>query len=152
MNLVSIVSIGGEYFSNIKDNNENKIFLSCNKNIIQKFVKKIRVEGICMINNNNPSYICRTTKEGPNFKVKFILTFEEKCTKDDECGDLADCLKNKICVHQNEPEESSNTFMKYIIVFYCCYLSIAIVLIVIYYVKQNDKKEKENNSYYFLIF
>ncbi|ORX42569.1 hypothetical protein BCR36DRAFT_400282 [Piromyces finnis] len=146
----------GEYLTNINDKSENMIFISCseksfkngmcNTDICEKdsdCFSNNCVKGVCMVNDSNPSYICRTTKENSELKVKCLLAYEEKCNNDNECGDIASCSKDKICVIHNEKDENGNDFMKYIISLIAI-IYVIIILIAIYYVRKNNHNEKES--------
>ncbi|OUM59910.1 hypothetical protein PIROE2DRAFT_14433 [Piromyces sp. E2] len=110
----------GEYLMDIKNN-----------------TKKIR---ICMINPNHPAYVCRTTKENSELKVKCLLAYEEKCKNDSECGDKTSCVNN-ICIDKVEPEE--NNFTKYFIIGFAI-IFIIIIAIPLYFIIKNNIKDKKN--------
>ncbi|ORX63833.1 hypothetical protein BCR32DRAFT_287510 [Anaeromyces robustus] len=118
----------GEYLFNVDDTTEEKILISCSEKRFKKTLCETEicnsdsdcfsnkcVEGTCMINEDDPAYICRTTKENSELKVKCLLAYEEKCQEDSDCGDIATCSKDdKVCIIEKVQEETNYT--KYIFI------------------------------------
>jgi len=84
------------------------------------------VNGICMTDENNPAYNCRTQKGSGeyDYKIKCSLLREEKCNSDEECGTFEGCHHN-ICT-------SSSSFKKQYYSFYSMIMSIILVLLFIH--------------------
>jgi len=114
---------------NKKDENslcdiDKLILISCNKT---QFEKKLCstdicvsnqdcfsnncVDGVCVVNDENPAYICRTRVENSDLKVKCLLAYEEKCAEDNECGDYTRCGKEKICLKESTKSDSLTMYL-----------------------------------------
>jgi len=70
------------------------------------------VDGVCMVNDDNPAYICRTVVRKTLPEINCLLAYEEKCTKDSECGDNTHCGKENICINTSS---KITGYKKYII-------------------------------------
>jgi len=94
-----------------------------------------------MVDNNNPAYLCKTMKENDKLMVKCLLSYQEACKTDADCGDGASCGIDSVCVtKQNVKDESKST--KYIIIGIIV-LAIIVALIALNFIVKNKKKPDE---------
>eukprot|EP00833_Pecoramyces_ruminatium_P017901 jgi/Orpsp1_1/1191933/evm.model.d7180000089482.1 len=98
----------GEFVTNLDNKDEKIIQASCNEKSIKEgscstdkctvdadcFSNKCK-DNICVTDDDNPSYICRTMKENSEFKVKCLLNYEKKCNNDLECANEGFCRSDK---------------------------------------------------------
>jgi len=61
--------------------------------------------GMCMVKENNPAYLCRTVKVNEELKVKCFLNHQEKCKFDNDCADNGYCIKDMVCQIDKEKKE-----------------------------------------------
>jgi len=93
------------------------------------------VNGTCMINEDNPTYNCRTSNNNGEYKIKCSLLREEKCKSDNECGEEEKCFNN-IC-SKYDYLESKNFKTSWILFFIVIILIIACICGFIFYRKRH---------------
>jgi len=66
------------------------------------------VNNVCMVNSDAPAYVCKTTKENNQLKVKCLLAYQETCNNDAECGDNSTCGIDKVCIIKPKVNDENN--------------------------------------------
>ncbi|ORX78485.1 hypothetical protein BCR32DRAFT_270053 [Anaeromyces robustus] len=146
----------GSYIINKENPTKKMIILSCNK---KTFKNKICttdscdsnsdcfsdncVDGVCMINPDDPVYVCGTTKENSQFKVKCLLNYQENCKSDEECGDNTFCRLGNICLDKRTTID--HDLKKYLIPVVILII-ISLIIFVLYQIEKNNIKEKKNKK------
>ncbi|ORX78217.1 hypothetical protein BCR32DRAFT_301903 [Anaeromyces robustus] len=139
---------------------EKLIPISCNKKRVKKdrcFTEKCFqnsdcfsnkcIKGVCMTDDNNPTYVCKTVSENSQLKVKCLLSHQEKCKNDNECGDDAICKYDNVCLVIGYIEDTVTG--KLIMIEFIAFFLLIISLVILYFkykITTKIKKKKENRE------
>jgi len=105
------------------------------------------INNVCMVNNDNPAYICKTTKDGDKLKVKCLLAYQESCKEDSDCGDNSTCGLDNVCIIRPKVNDQSST-TKYILIGVALFIILLIIIIINFIVKNRKKDDGLGNRFH----
>jgi len=105
------------------------------------------VNNVCMVNPENPAYVCKTTKEDDKLKVKCLLAYQESCKEDSDCGDNSTCGIDNVCIIQPKVNDQSNT-TKYILIGVALLVVLIIIVVINFIVKYRKKDNGLGNRFH----